>query len=131
MTKDQVLAAAEEFGWKVTSNRPGKGARWDTGMVSPGASATVLDGVLADLTIHTSDDVEGPAALRDVFADQVEIVTRVLGPASRRSPGRRSSATWELQNGSELEVAAASSSCFWALASPEFVEIRRDLGPGA
>ena len=131
MAKDQVMASAEEFGWTITSNRPGKGARWDTGMAPPGASATVLDGILADLTINTSDDVEDPAALRDVFTDQVETVSRVLGPPSRRSPGRRPSATWELSSGSELKVGAASSSCYWVLTSPKFAEIRRDLGPGA
>jgi hypothetical protein len=135
MQKDQLLESAAELGWTVTSDRPGKGARWDTGLPAPGASATVLDGVVTDLTVTTSEyydeDAAGRRALRDAFASQVEIVSTRLGAPTGRRPGRSPATTWSLPNGSALEVAASAGGCYWTLTSPKFVRIERNLGPGA
>ena len=132
VTKEQLLAMASDRGWEVTSNRPGKGARWRTGHTDQEASASVLDGVLAALTVPTSDRFGDAAAARgarrDTFAAQVDAVSEVLGAPGETSPGREPSATWVLSNGSSVKVEAASR-CFWVVTSPEFVEIDRELGP--
>lgn len=133
VTRQRALELAEEHGWTVAEDSS-ESIVWDTEL-PPGSSATVLDGVVADVMIRTSarvdDDAAGRRQLRNVFAEQVAAATAELGPPTQQSPGARPSATWELADGSAVKIGASSRSCYWVLTSPKFVEVQRDLGRGA
>jgi hypothetical protein len=132
ISREQMATIASGFGWTLF----GDGSRliWDT-EAEPGASAAVVDGAVARLTVATSDylddDAAGKRALRDLYADQVDAVTAVLGTPTERKPGRSPATTWELANGSALKVGSSAGGCYWVVTSPEFVEVQRDLGSDA
>ena len=131
----RVVELAEQHGWTTVSDDPGEGAIWETGLPGnkPWASVSVVQDRVASASVTTSEvlpakTAEGSAFVRDVFADQVAVVTEVLGPPSEQIPGPEPAARWALPNGSELQVLTTARSCSWQLTSPEFVEIERDLG---
>ena len=130
MTREHALDTAEQFGWVLADDQPDS-LLWDTGL-PPGSSATVLGDVVADVAVRTSErvsaDADGRRVLRDVFADQVQAVSSVLGEPAAREPGQRPSATWDLDGGATLTVGLSARSSSWTLTSPKFVEIQRDLG---
>ena len=128
------VALAEAYGWSITDNDPGKGAVDETGLLSDRswASVRLLDGDVRQVKICTSVVVGGESPedqrfVTETFADQVRVVTDVLGPPPRVTPGQDGAASWDLPNGSELEVRRTDRSCSWTIASPCYAQLRRDV----
>jgi hypothetical protein len=133
LERPAMMALAAERGWSLTYEKPGGSAEWDTGLIASQslATATILDGFVADLTVTTgrfpgAETAQSRRFVRDAFADQVKLVQDLLAEPRSRTPGKDPSVEWDLPSGAALVVAAARS-CFWELTSPKFVEIRRDL----
>jgi hypothetical protein len=135
LTEQAVLDLATAHGWTMLQHRPGSGARWDTGlgMNRSWARVVIIDGVVSKASVTTSqvlpeETPESTAFLRDVFVDQVALVTGRLGEPSSRSPGKQAQVRWLLPNGAVFSVLDVGNSCSWGLRSPEFVQIEADLG---
>jgi uncharacterized protein DUF6301 len=118
LDRPRVLELAAERGWTLTWEKPGGGAGWDTGLITNGslASVTVLDGFVTDLRLTTADvpGEETPQSrrfVRDAFADQVKLVSELLGEPRSRTPGKDPSVEWDLASGAAL-VVQAGRSCF-------------------
>jgi hypothetical protein len=135
VSEAQMMDLTHERGWAVTSADIGEGADWDTGLVGsrPWASAIVIDGVMTQLSLATAeifqeDTAESLGFLRDIFVDQVEVLTGVAGPPAIRRPGVNPAAIWDLPNGSSLTLGLGGGTCFWVLKSPKTTEVDRRLG---
>ena len=128
------VALAEAYGWSITDNDSGKGAVYETGLLSDRswASVRLLDGDVRQVKVFTSVVVGGRSPedqrfVTDTFADQVRVVAAVLGAPAEVTPGQDGAATWDLPNGSELEVRRTDRSCSWTIASPCYAQLKRDV----
>jgi hypothetical protein len=135
VTEPRMMDLARDRGWTVTSAEAGEGADWDTGLVGSRAwaSAIVIDDVMTQLSLATAeifqdDTAESLGFLRDVFADQSEVLTDVAGPPAIRRPRANPTAIWDLSNGSSLKIGLGGGTCFWVLKSPTTTEVDRRLG---
>ncbi len=129
ITPAQLLEMAAARDWTVLVERKNGGAVWDTGLMEfrPWASSSIVKGDVAGMDVSVvsarepeADDVEG--ALRDVFVEQVEVLTSVLGEATEKSPGRVVSVTWTLENGSSVSLGGTASLYSIEITSPAFTE---------
>jgi hypothetical protein len=128
-----VLELAAARGWTPMSD-PGSGFDWETGLVGsrPWAHATIIDGMVSRVSVTMSEvlperSAESTAFLRDVFADQVAVVSQLLGSPTERTPGARAAVQWVLPSGAAFRIGSGVA-CTWSLTSPEFVEIEADRG---
>ena len=129
-----AAALAEARGWSLMYSNE-DAIRWTSSLPvnKAMASATVHDGIVSRLRVTVSDSLpeetrESTGFLRDVFVDQVAMLTEMFGEPTERQPGRFSSVRWVLANGSSLEATMVGTACGWTVTSPEFVQIEADLG---
>lgn len=134
MGEDESVASAIAFGRSVVDRDDGRGETYDTGLLRERswADVRIKGGEVREVTIVTSPVVhdalpEGPHHVTDVFAEQVQAVSAVLGPPARQEAGSSGSVTWDLPSGASLRVGRTSRSCAWSVDSPDFVQLQRDV----
>jgi hypothetical protein len=134
LSEADSIALLQDYGWSSIDHDPGKGEIYETGFVSERSWATVglLDGNVREVRIFTSVVVNGDSAedqrfVTDTFADQVRVATDTLGTPTEVSPGPDGAATWAMASGSELQVRRSNRSCVWAVESPYYAELKRDV----
>jgi hypothetical protein len=135
VTEAQMMDLTHRRRWAVTSAEAGEGADWDTGLVGSRswAAAIVIDGVMAEMSLATAEtfpkEAEGSLEfLRDVFAEQTRLLEDIAGPPAIRRPGANPVVSWDLPNGSSLELSVGGGTCTWVLNSPRAAEVDRRLG---
>lgn len=123
-----VLGLTTELGWSVESDQIG--FRFDTGysVEPPRAWVATPGGSVAHVRVVIASSNGATPALRDLFADHVDLLTRLMGDPAERQPGSAASARWMLANGSAFSIRLPTGAIMCGVTSPELVQIEADLG---